>query len=104
MIIEGLTFQFLASGALARARDTIFPKDRPSSKTRFTSKMWPFSVQNDKVCSEQRSVFVKVFGYDRGIRKNSNNFIWVLVRFHQKNIISRLVHIIIVHDMVLEIL
>ena len=103
MVIEGPKFQFLASGTLARAHDTIFPKYRSSSETRFTSKICSFSVQNDKVRSEQRSIFVKVFGYDRGIRKCLNNFIWVLVRFpRQKNIISRHAHIMITHDMMLK--
>ena len=103
MVIEGPTFQFLASGTPTRARDTIFPKDRLSSETRFTSKMCSFSVQNDKIRSKQRSIFVKVFGYDRGIRKCLNNFIWVLIRFpRQKNIISRHAHIMDIHDMMLK--
>ena len=103
MVIEGPKFQFLAFGTFTHARDIISPKDRLSSETRVTSKMYSFSVWNDKMCSEQRSVFVKIFGYDRGIRKCSNNFIWVLVRFHrQKNIISRRVHIMVTHDMVLK--
>ena len=44
MVIEGLKFQFLASGALARAQNTVFPKDRFSSEAHFTNKMCSFSV------------------------------------------------------------
>ena len=42
MVIKGLTFQFLAYGALTRAHDTMFAKY-------FTNKMYQFSVHNDKI-------------------------------------------------------
>ena len=68
MVIEGPKFQFLAFGVFTRARYIIFAKERPSSKTHVTNKMYLFSVRNDKIRSERKFIFVKVFGYDRGIR------------------------------------
>ena len=65
MVIEGLTFQFLAYGTLTRAQNTVFAKDRLISH--FTNKMCIFSVQNDNIRSEQMSVFVNVFRYDTQI-------------------------------------
>ena len=81
MVLEGLKNKILASETIARDHDMFFAKDRHFSKSCFTSKMCSFSVQNHKLRSEQRSFFTKVFGYDTCIRKNSNNFIWLLVRF-----------------------
>ena len=57
MVIEGLKFQFLVFRALVRAQDTIFAEDRLISESRFINQMCSFSVQNDKICFEQSSVF-----------------------------------------------
>ena len=61
MIIEGLKFQFLTSEVFTRARDTIFAINCLISESHFTDKMCSFSVQNDKIHSEQNSIFVEVF-------------------------------------------
>ena len=58
-----------------------FVKDRQFSKSCFTSKMCSFSVQNHKMCSEQRSVFTNVFLYDTCIQEISKTYIWLLVSF-----------------------
>ena len=64
MRLEGLKFKLLVFGAIGIH---YFPKFDILSETRFTSKMCPFSVQNVKIRSEQISIFVKVFRYDRDI-------------------------------------
>ena len=58
---------------LTRARDNIFDKHRLISESRFINKMCLFSVRNDKICSEQRSMFVKVFEDDTCILNISKN-------------------------------
>ena len=96
MVLEGLKFKNLASETLAHAHDNTFAKDRPISESRFTNKMCSFSVQNDKICSVQRSFLVNIFGYDTCIRTISKQNMWLLVSFYRhKNIISRRVHTMI---------
>ena len=89
-------FKILASGVFAHTRNTLFPKYWLSLETCFTNKMCLFNVRKDKICTEQRSVFVKVFLYDICI--------WKMIHaFHrQKNTISRCVHIRVVQHMVVK--
>ena len=57
MVLEGLKYKMLAFETFAHARDNTFVKDRHISKSCFNNKICSFSVQNHKICSEQRSVF-----------------------------------------------
>ena len=69
MVLEGLKYKKITFETITRARDNIFGKYRHISESRFTSKIYSFSVQNHKMRSEQTSVFTKVFIYDTCIRK-----------------------------------
>ena len=71
MVLEGLKYKILASETLTYAHDSTFAKDRHFSELCFTSKMCSFSVQNHKMCYEQRSVFTNVFLYDTCIQEIS---------------------------------
>ena len=61
MVLEGLKYKLLAFETITHVRDNTFAKYRHVSESRFTSKMCSFSVQNHKLRSEQKSIFVKVF-------------------------------------------
>ena len=102
MAIERLKFKILAFGTFTHARDIIFTKYRLISESRFIIKMCPFSVQNDKICSEQMFVFVNVFGYDTNIHKIFKNIIWPLVSLNRQKYNSRRVHIMIAQHMVMK--
>ena len=78
MVLEGLKYKILVFKTLARARNNTFAKYRLISKSQFTNKMCSFSVQNHKLCSEQGSIFVKVFRYDTCIRKISKTIFGLL--------------------------
>ena len=83
--------------------NTILRKNVPCKNGLLTNKMCSFSVWNHKMFTEQSSIFVNVFRYDRCIWKMSNNFIWVLVSFpRHKNIIPRCVHIRAVQHTVMK--
>ena len=64
MVLEGLKYKILAFETITCTHDSTFAKYQYFSKSCYINKMCSFSVQNHKICSEQRSVFTKVVGYD----------------------------------------
>ena len=75
MVLDGLKFKILAFDTLTCAHGSTFVKDRCVSESCFNSKMYSFSVQNQKICSERRSVFTNGFVYDTCIQEISKNYL-----------------------------
>ena len=99
MILERLTIQFLAFGTLARARNTIFAKDR--FIITFTCKC-SFSVQNDNIRYKQIPFSLRFSDMIHALKIFKTNT-WLLESSNRhKNIIARRVHISVAQHMVMK--